>query len=60
MANVIIKDEERREHEAYVRRSYGVRESDREAREHTEIIAAKSREAVKEMDRIGGRKTWSF
>lgn len=60
MANVIIKDDSRREHEAYVRRSFGVSEDDREAREHAETIAAKSREAVEEGKKIGGRKTWSF
>ena len=60
MANVIIKDEERRKHEEYVRRSFGVRQGDRAAAEKAEIIAAKSREALEHGKKMGGRKSWSF
>jgi len=60
MAHVIIKDEERREHEEYVRRSFGVRKGDRAAEERAEVIAAKTREALEYGKQIGGRKTWSF
>lgn len=54
MANVIIKSDERREHEAYVRRSFGVREGDAAGREAAEVIAARSREAVEYGKRKGG------
>ncbi len=54
MANVIIKSEERRNHEAYVRRSFGVREGDTAGREAAEVIAARSREAVETGRKRGG------
>ena len=60
MANVIFKSNERKQHEAFVRDSFGVREGDREAAECAEIIAAQSREAVEYGKEIGGKKTWSF
>lgn len=48
-ANVIIRSEERKQHEAYVLRSFGVRgKGTPEQREAAEIIAARSREVVKE------------
>ena len=60
MANVIIKSEERREHEAYVMKSFGVCNEDKEGREHAEVIAAKSREAIEKGKQEGGRKSWSW
>lgn len=54
MANVIIKSEERKEHEAYVRRSFGVRAGDAAGREAAEVIAARTREAVETGRKKGG------
>ena len=54
MANVIIKSEERRAHEDYVCRSFGVKEGDRAGREAAEVIAARTREAVECGKRKGG------
>ena len=49
MANVIIKREETKQHEAYVLRSFGVQgKGTPEQREAAEIIAARTREVVKE------------
>jgi len=48
-ANVIIKSEGRKQHEAYVLQSFGVRgKGTPEQREAAEIIAARTREVVKE------------
>ena len=60
MANIIFKSDDRREHEEFVKRSYGVDDGNREAVECAETIAAKSREAVEYGKEIGGRKSWSF
>jgi hypothetical protein len=54
MANVIIKSEERRAHEAYVLKAFGkggcnVTRSDHEA---AECIAARTREAQRELKRM--------
>lgn len=54
MANVIIKSDERRAHEAYVLKAFGkggcnVTRSDYEA---AECIAARTREAHKELKRM--------
>lgn len=54
MANVIIKSEERRQHEAYVLNSFkkngcSVSSGDREA---AECIAARSNEAYKDLRRM--------
>lgn len=49
MANVIIRSDERREHEAYVMRSFGVQgRGTPEQREAAEVIAARSKEVVRE------------
>lgn len=49
MANVIIRSDERREHEAGVLRSFGVRGSGTpEQREAAEVIAQRSREVEQE------------
>ena len=51
-ANVIIRSEERKQHEAYVLQSFGVKgRGTPEQREAAEVIAARTREVVKE----GGR-----
>lgn len=51
-ANVIIRSEERKQHEVYVLQSFGVKgRGTPEQREAAEIIAARTREVVKE----GGR-----
>lgn len=54
MANVIIKSDERREHEEYVRRSFGVQEGDSAGYDAAEVIAARSREAVEYGKQRGG------
>lgn len=58
MANVIIKSEERRSHEAYVLGAFKgggatVTPGDREA---AECIAARSREAYAELKQMEGKK----
>ena len=58
MANVIIKSEERRQHEAYVLDSFkkkgcSVSRSDREA---AECIAARSHEAYKNLKKMEGKR----
>lgn len=52
MANVIIKSEERRAHEAAVMRSFGINPTDRSGREAAELIAARSNEAYSELKRM--------
>lgn len=48
MANVIIKKEERKNHEAYVMQTFGVSgRGTPEQREAAEVIAARTREIVK-------------
>lgn len=48
MANVIIKSEERKQHEAEVLRSFGVQGRGTPAqREAAEVIAARSNEVIK-------------
>lgn len=49
MANVIIKDDERRAFEAKVLRDFGGNPNDKTAREAAECIAARSNEAYKTM-----------
>lgn len=46
MANVIIKNEERRKEAEHVMKSYGVDRRDPAMREAAEIAAARTREAV--------------
>ena len=46
MANVIVKNESRREDVEYVAKKYGINLNDPAMREAAEITAAKSREAV--------------
>ena len=53
MAGVIIKTEERRQHEEAVMRSFGVQGSGTAAqREAAEVIAARSHEAYSELKRM--------
>lgn len=53
MVSVIIKNEARKSHEAYVMKSFGVSgRGTPEQREVAEVIAARTREIVKE----GGKK----
>lgn len=59
MANIIIKSDERRAEEAKVRSSFGVGSSDQAGREACEVIAARSREALEQGRREGGRRSWS-
>ena len=56
MANVIIKSEERKQHERYVMRSFGADSRSAETREAAACIAAKSREAVAELKKMEGKK----
>lgn len=55
-ANIIIKSQDRKEHEAYVRQSYGVNTNDKSACEAAEIVAARSREAVEQLNKMGGNR----
>lgn len=55
-ANIIIKSQERKDHEAYVQKSFGVDPRNKAACEAAEIVAARSREAVDQMNKMGGRK----
>lgn len=58
MANIIIKSEERRQHEAYVLDTFGkgYRTADSASREQAEAIAARSREAYNELRKMEGKK----
>lgn len=59
MAGVIIKTEERRQHEEVVLRSFGVQGRGTAAqREAAEVIAARSNEVVKNQN--GGRKYYGY
>lgn len=59
MAGVIIKTEERRQHEEAVLRSFGVQDRGTAAqREAAEVIAARSNEVVKNQN--GGRKYYGY
>lgn len=59
MAAVIIKTEERREHEAAVLRSFGVSgEVTAAQRDAAEVIAARSREVVEQGGKENGKKYW--
>ena len=59
MAGVIIKTEERRQHEEAVLRSFGVQGRGPAAqREAAEVIAARSNEVVKNQN--GGRKYYGY
>lgn len=59
MAGVIIKTEERRQHEEAVLRSFGVQGRGTAAqREAAEVIAARSNEVVKNQN--GGRKCYGY
>lgn len=59
MAGVIIKTEERRQHEEAVLRSFGVQGRGTAAqREAAEVIAARSNEVIK--DQNGGRKYYGY
>lgn len=59
MAGVIIKTEERRQHEEAVLRSFGVQGRGTVAqREAAEVIAARSNEVVKNQN--GGRKYYGY
>ena len=56
MASIIIKSDERRAHEDYVKRSFGLTEhSSRERLEAAEHVAARSREAYGQLKRMEGR-----
>jgi hypothetical protein len=58
-AGVIIKTEERRQHEEAVMRSFGVQGSGTAAqREVAEVIAARSSEVVRNQN--GGRKYYGY
>ncbi|MGG7200775.1 hypothetical protein ACQPUL_08510 [Clostridium butyricum] len=57
MASVIIKNEQSREEQAYVMRKFGVNgRGTQEQREAAEVIAARSREAMKMAEKMGGRR----
>lgn len=59
MAGVIIKTEERRQHEEAILRSFGVQGSGTAAqREAAEVIAARSSEVVRNQN--GGRKYYGY
>lgn len=56
MANVIIKDDDRRSHEAYVMEQFGHKCStaSNETREQAELVAARTREAYNLMKKMEG------
>ena len=56
MANIIIKSDERKAHEAYVLESFGKKGAtvDSGAREQAECIAAKTREAYEKLRKMEG------
>lgn len=56
MANVIIKDDDRRTHESYVMQQFGhdCRTADSSVREQVELVAAKTREAYDIMKKMEG------
>lgn len=56
MANIIIKSEERRNHEERVMRSFGVNPADRGAREAAEVIVARSHEAYGRLREMEDRR----
>ena len=56
MANIIIKSQSRKEHEAYVQKSFGVDPRNKAACEAVEVVAARSREAVDKLNKMGGKK----
>lgn len=58
MANVIIKDEARRQHEAYVLDSFhkGGGSTTAADRDAAAVIAARSREAHKQLKQMEGKK----
>lgn len=56
MANVIIKSEERKSAEAFVARSFGANMESKEAREHVECIAARTRQAHDELKRMEDKR----
>lgn len=59
MAGVIIKTEERRQHEAEVLRSFGVQGRGTAAqREAAEVIATRSNEVVRNQN--GGKKYYGY
>ena len=49
MANIIIKSEERVQYEAFCGRQFGADPSRADHREYRECIAARTREAIKEL-----------
>lgn len=56
MVAIITKSEERRAHEQYVARSFGVSRNDSaERREAAELVAARTREAAAELKRMEDR-----
>lgn len=58
MSNIIIKSDERKAQEAYVAKAYGVNPQNRQAMEHVECIAARTKEAVNYGKQMGGHKSW--
>lgn len=57
MANVIIKSDERKAQTAAVLKAYGVsRSASANQREAAEHIAVRSREAYRELQRMGGKR----
>ena len=57
MANIIIKSEEQRQHEAYVAEKFGAGRNP-EDREAVETISRRTQEAVEKARRMEGRKLW--
>lgn len=58
MANVIIKSEERKQHEAYVLNSFGKNRGNvsRQDREAAECIAARTQEAYQNLKKMEGKR----
>lgn len=56
MANIIIKTDERKRQEDFVRKSFGVSQNDSSSKEAVECIAARSREAYAKLREMEGAK----
>ncbi len=56
MANIIIKSDEHKADVQRVMQSFGIDPRNAEGREHAECIAARSREAYNELNRMEDRK----
>lgn len=57
MANIIIKSDDRRRYEEFCGRKFKADAANAEHREYSECIAAKTREAVRELKKTQNRQS---